>query len=74
MVTHARDKGLLFVDETPGLPRRTESETSIGTLSSTGGLIEEDRRWGPLDLAGESVPSSAIANRRDNVSVTCALV
>jgi hypothetical protein len=69
MITHARDKGLVLVDETPLAFPRTDSETSIGTLSSTGGVIEEERRWGPLDLHGENVPSSAICNRRDTVSV-----
>lgn len=39
MITHARDKGLLMVDESPPVLSRTESETSLGSLSSTGGII-----------------------------------
>ncbi|EIN10888.1 alpha/beta-hydrolase [Punctularia strigosozonata HHB-11173 SS5] len=65
MITHARDKGLLMVDETSPVLPRTESETSLGSLPSTGGVIQEERRWGPLDLEGENVPPSAICNRRD---------
>jgi hypothetical protein len=36
--------------------------------TSTTGIIDEDRRFGPLDLDDENPPPSAIARRRDTVS------
>lgn len=51
---------------------RVNSKRSVKTnnsISMSGvGVIQEDRRWGPLDLEDESPPPSAIAARRDTVS------
>ena len=41
-----------------------KSSRSISTLT---GIIDEDRRFGPLDLDDENPPPSAIARRRDTV-------
>ena len=40
-----------------------KSSRSISTLTG----IDEDRRFGPLDLDDENPPPSAIARRRDRV-------
>ena len=42
-----------------------KSSRSMSTLT---GIIDEDRRFGPLDLDDENPPPSAIAKRRDTVS------
>lgn len=58
-----------------GSSRATARETSSVTLRSTtseksiavDGIIQTERRWGPLDLEDERPPPSAIAKRRDTV-------
>ncbi|CCM05570.1 uncharacterized protein FIBRA_07797 [Fibroporia radiculosa] len=64
LLQHALDQGSLRHNPTrPQPPERTTSHTSLA--SGVFGRIEQDRRWGPLDLGGESPPASAIAGRRD---------
>ncbi|EGO02176.1 hypothetical protein SERLA73DRAFT_49053 [Serpula lacrymans var. lacrymans S7.3] len=72
MISHAREQGLILEGEgrTGSSPTRpkTERVSSSATGSSsrtTHGKIQEDRRWGPLDLADERPPPSAIAARLD---------
>lgn len=43
-------------------------KTSGRSVLTTTGIIDEDRRFGPLDLDDENPPPSAIAKRRDTVS------
>jgi len=42
--------------------------TSNRSVFSVAGVIDENRRFGPLDLDDENPPPSAIAKRRDTVS------
>ncbi|KAI0045124.1 alpha/beta-hydrolase [Auriscalpium vulgare] len=44
---------------------RSSASVAISVNSTTNGRINEDRRWGPLDLDNERPPPSAIAGRRD---------
>ena len=44
------------------------------SMSTTMGVIDENRRFGPLDLDDENPPPSAIAKRRDTVSQIIASV
>lgn len=69
IMKNARDQGLLLVHEQPPPSRPPRLISNMSTLStfSTSGKIQNDRRWGPLDLANENVPLSAIVNRRDTV-------
>lgn len=61
MLDRARELGLRHVDS-----RR--STGTDGSSSGTGvGIIQNERRWGPLDLGDENPPPSAIAARRDTV-------
>jgi hypothetical protein len=43
---------------------------SSRSVLTTSGIIDENRRFGPLDLDDENPPPSAIAKRRDTVSRT----
>jgi hypothetical protein len=56
----------------PDIPSqdRCSSRRSAALLDQTDG-IQQDRRWGPLDLEGERPPPAAIAKRRDTVSRMC---
>ena len=54
-------------DDLAGRPTVERSSSAVrGTLPRR--VIQEDRRWGPLDLADERPPPTAIAARRDTVS------
>ncbi|KZP24716.1 alpha/beta-hydrolase [Athelia psychrophila] len=68
IMENAREQGLLLVHEAPPErlqpPRLTSNMSSMSSFSRPG-RIDNERRWGPLDLEGENVPLSAIANRRD---------
>lgn len=69
MIRSARQKGLVLVEDVPAelsQLRSTMSRMSEVTMRSNA-EIQEDRRWGPLDLDGERVPASAICNRTDTV-------
>lgn len=74
ILENAREQGLLLVHESltagppPLQPPRLTSNMSTLSSFSRPGRIDNDRRWGPLDLEHENVPLSAIANRRDTVS------
>lgn len=66
LIAHAREQGLLLVsDAGPDL-------TSVLSTSAhaTDGTIQHDRRWGPLDLANESPPPTAIAKRQDTARLS----
>lgn len=58
LLDNARAQGLILTGEQRhGAPRSGEEDK-----------IQEDRRWGPLDLDDERPPPTAIAKRRDTVS------
>lgn len=67
ILEHAREKGLVLKDEytPPGHERAPTSSSNEGK----DGTIQEDRRWGPLDLDDENPPPSSIVKRRDTVSL-----
>jgi hypothetical protein len=76
MLDNARDQGLLLSHENAPVVRNLRAEAMQRRGSSqdaTDGIIQEDRRWGPLDLDDENPPPSAIAKRRDTVGLTFAL-
>lgn len=58
---NARAQGLILTGERPKV------EPSSSRLHDESDRIQEDRRWGPLDLDDERPPPTAIANRRDTV-------
>ncbi|KAJ6490399.1 Alpha/Beta hydrolase protein [Mycena vitilis] len=61
LVAHAREQGLALVSDTePGLV-----PVLSASAHTTGGAIQQDRRWGPLDLDEERPPPTAIAKRLD---------
>lgn len=64
LLDNARQQGLVLVSD-PG-PELT-SVVSSTSAHATGGVIQEERRWGPLDLEHERPPPTAIAKRRDTV-------
>lgn len=59
LLTHAREEGLVMHADNAGNPGEAPRDTA--------GVIQDERRWGPLDLDGENPPPSAIAGRRDTV-------
>ncbi|KAG0709807.1 hypothetical protein DFH29DRAFT_885883 [Suillus ampliporus] len=61
MIKSARERGLLLAGESDNLAERP----TVGGTNSENGAIQEDRRWGPLDLGDERPPPTAIAARRD---------
>ncbi|KAJ8698470.1 hypothetical protein PTI98_005176 [Pleurotus ostreatus] len=71
MIKNAKEQGLAFtVDQRPPVSQRPSNISTVSKASApspvTGeGDIQAERRWGPLDLAGETPPPSAIAGRRD---------
>ncbi|CAK5262972.1 unnamed protein product [Mycena citricolor] len=62
MISNAREQGLKIVSDDSGQTTTTSSSTSD---HRTDGVIQIDRRWGPLDLDDENPPPTAIAKRRD---------
>ncbi|ESK94434.1 putative lipase esterase from carbohydrate esterase family ce10 [Moniliophthora roreri MCA 2997] len=67
MVDNAREQGFSLRRETTNPlqeTRNTNTETSTSD-NIVDGTIQEDRRWGPLDLDDEQPPPSAICHRRD---------
>jgi len=75
LIQSARDQGFLMVGETPN--EKDEEDRNLKDAPRKGldsqeekgeGIIQNDRRWGPLDLDHENPPASAIAGRRDTVS------
>lgn len=65
MLEHAKEQGFIMErDHSPTVHHRGPTSQSVDTEDGT---IQEDRRWGPLDLADENPPPSAIAKRRDTV-------
>ncbi|TFK43713.1 lipase/esterase [Crucibulum laeve] len=64
IISNALDQGLIH--ESQGRVTKTRSSAaSTHSRKSSMGSIQQDRRWGPLDLEDEKPPPSAIANRRD---------
>ncbi|KAG1815580.1 uncharacterized protein BJ212DRAFT_1357329 [Suillus subaureus] len=61
MIKNARLRGLLLAGEKDDLVDRPV----VGRPSAARGVIQENRRWGPLDLVDEHPPPTAIAARRD---------
>jgi hypothetical protein len=51
----------------PAVQPQARRESSRSVLTTTG-IIDENRRYGPLDLEDENPPPSAIAKRKDTVS------
>ena len=81
MLADARDKGLVLHGDggrIQGDVQRADRGASNPSISSVDSerVIDEDRRWGPLDLEGERPPPSAIAKRRDTVGchIHCPIV
>lgn len=69
LIQHALDQGLVheaFPESLVDEPVEKHSRKPVRRRTSIG-EIQEDRRWGPLDLKDEKPPASAIAGRRDTV-------
>ncbi|KAJ6598872.1 Alpha/Beta hydrolase protein [Mycena vulgaris] len=61
LLANARDQGLMLVSE-----RGPELASVVSTSAhATDGVIQEERRYGPLDLEDERPPPTAIAKRHD---------
>ncbi|KAF7355480.1 AB hydrolase superfamily protein C4A8.06c [Mycena sanguinolenta] len=61
LIDNAREQGLSLVHDTgPELTRVAST-----SAHATDGVIQRERRWGPLDLDDERPPPTAIAKRRD---------
>ncbi|THV08365.1 alpha/beta-hydrolase [Dendrothele bispora CBS 962.96] len=76
LLENARKQGLLLVREGEDRqhPRfRDASEARSTSANPVDGTIQEDRRWGPLDLDDENPPLSAIAKRRDTLEALALL-
>ena len=76
MLDNARSQGLLLSHENAPVVSnlRAEAMQRRGSSRDTiDGIIQEDRRWGPLDLDDENPPPSAIAKRRDTVGLAFAV-
>lgn len=72
LIDNAREQGLLLVSDRKPTMLEEQRRASTMTTSSrfkTDGTIQEDRRWGPLDLEDERPPASAIAKRKDTVRI-----
>lgn len=69
MLQDAREEGLkLSVEAEEALSRLPSASSNISDATVNSAVqIQEDRRWGPLDLDGERTPPSAICNRTDTV-------
>lgn len=73
MLVNARDQGFVMVGEHPddnndGNLKDAKRLGNDSVEHHGDGIIQIDRRWGPLDLEDEKPPPSAIAKRRDTVS------
>ena len=55
-------------DEVRPMVQPQDRRKSSRSVLTTTGIIDENRRYGPLDLDDENPPPSAIAGRRDTVS------
>ncbi|KAG7096748.1 hypothetical protein E1B28_004160 [Marasmius oreades] len=67
MIDHARQQGLTlsYEEEKPPLPQSQSFTNASIPQKVNDGVVQQDRRWGPLDLDHENPPPSAIAKRRD---------
>lgn len=71
LLKDARRQGLVMVRDAPKPTNaRVSSSASVNSSMTATGTIQPDRRWGPLDLADEHPPPSAICHRHDTVGVT----
>ncbi|KDQ64305.1 hypothetical protein JAAARDRAFT_64179 [Jaapia argillacea MUCL 33604] len=72
LLVNARDQGLRVVGD-GSITRVPSRNSNASAISPSDGKIQGDRRWGPLDLEGESPPPSAICKRRDTVEALALL-
>ena len=77
IVRHATGQGLVVNTDETEARALDEARPTMGpqgarkssrSVLTTAGTIDENRRYGPLDLYDENPPPSAIAGRRDTVS------
>ncbi|KAI0031668.1 hypothetical protein K488DRAFT_51609 [Vararia minispora EC-137] len=67
MLRDAREEGLILPDRRKTF-RATSAESRMSARTIPSSVrIDQSRRYGPLDLAGEHPPASAIAGRRDTL-------
>lgn len=71
LLKNALEQGNIHMNDTRPQPKHRESQSSMASIPS--GEIEPDRRWGPLDIADENPPPSAIAGRRDTTEAVALL-
>jgi hypothetical protein len=73
MLRDAREQGLQLSDEVEATLSRLPSAASHISDATVNSAVEiqEDRRWGPLDLDSERAPPSAICKRVDTVRPQC---
>jgi hypothetical protein len=69
ILKEAREQGLQLSEEMgEPLSRLPSASSHISSMTvNSSAEIQNDRRWGPLDLDDERVPPSAICNRTDTV-------
>lgn len=70
MLENAKDEGLITATNplrSTARPQRATGHERSMSDAPVDHTIQDDRRWGPLDLADEQPPPSAIANRKDTV-------
>ena len=70
-LARARELGLVH---SPGLENASVPADDTTVENEGDGEIQKGRRWGPLDLESEHPPPSAIAGRRDTVSLLFSFV
>lgn len=74
LLRHAKESGLVLLrDSSPSLENALKMRPSNQSIRTIAAQIQEERRWGPLDLDDENPPPSAIVGRRDTVRlrITC---
>ncbi|KAF9268159.1 alpha/beta-hydrolase [Marasmius fiardii PR-910] len=65
MIDHARQQGLTLSHEEERPPMAKFQSVASLSARVNDGVVQQERRWGPLDLEDENPPPSAIAKRRD---------
>ncbi|KZT72544.1 alpha/beta-hydrolase [Daedalea quercina L-15889] len=72
LLQHAHEQGVIHDSLVrPTVDHRSRSHFSLASAAS--GVIDHDRRWGPLDLGNEVPAPSAIAGRRDTAAAVALL-
>jgi hypothetical protein len=69
----AREQGLALHEQSQSQQLAMTPGTMGVASASPVGSIDAGRRWGPLDLADERPPPTAIENRRDTVRLLLSL-